>query len=75
MFNTVRFFAGFCGIALATEVFVRLAAAGGSQSSVAGFGAALAALAALSVFGVFFATRLARRQPRLQAQGALPARE
>jgi MFS family permease len=74
VFNTVRFFAGFCGIALATETFVRVDAAQGARS-VGAFEAALAVLAAVSVLGVFFASRLAQRQPRIQGQGALPARE
>jgi DNA-binding transcriptional ArsR family regulator len=32
-------------------------------------------VAALSVFGVIFASRLANRQPRVQAEGAMPARD
>jgi EmrB/QacA subfamily drug resistance transporter len=75
VFNTVRFFAGFCGIALATETFVRVAAAHGVRPLLGAFEAALAVLAAVSVLGVFFASRLAQRRPRIQGQGALPARE
>jgi Na+/melibiose symporter-like transporter len=61
--STVRFFASFCGIALATETFFRFSRADGSRSSTVGFGAALGLLAGLSVLGVFFASRLARRRP------------
>jgi len=68
VFNTVRFFAGFCGIALATETFVRFAGAEDSRSSTVGFGAALGLLAGLSVLGVFFASRIAQRRPRVQSQ-------
>jgi len=74
VFNTVRFFAGFCGIALATEIFVRVAGADGPRPSTAGFGAALGVLAGLSALGVHFASRLAQRnQPRITGQGDRPA--
>jgi MFS family permease len=68
VFNTVRFFAGFCGIALAAETFVRFAGADGSRSSTVGLGAALGLLAGLSVLGVTFASRLARRRPLRTAE-------
>ena len=75
VFNTVRFFAGFCGIALATETFVRAAEADILRSSTAGFGAALGVLAGLSVLGVFFASRLALRRPRVESRSERPALE
>lgn len=75
VFNTVRFFAGFCGIALASETFVQVAASPGVRPAGAAFGAALAVLAAVSLLGVFLASRLARRTAPAQRQDALPARE
>jgi len=75
VFNTVRFFAGVCGIALATETFVRAAEADTLRSSTAGFGAALGVLAGLSVLGVFFASRLAQRRPRVESRSERPALE
>jgi hypothetical protein len=52
-----------------------VAAAHGVRPSAGAFEAALAVLAAVSVLGVFFASRLAQRQPRAQGQSALPASE
>jgi len=57
VFNTVRFFAGFCGIALATETFSRVMGASGAGPSTAGFAAAIAVLAGLSLIGVLVALR------------------
>ncbi len=58
VFNTVRFFAGFCGIALSTEVFVRLGGIASRRQVEGGFEAAVLLLAGLSVLGVVFAARL-----------------
>lgn len=60
LFNTVRFFAGSCGIALATEAFVRGGGAAGVQQVQAGFEASLMLLAGLSVLGTAFASKLPR---------------
>lgn len=75
VFNTVRFFAGFCGIALASASFVQVATTPGARTAGLGFEAALAVLAALSVLGVFLASRIARHTPIIQGQAALPAHE
>jgi EmrB/QacA subfamily drug resistance transporter len=57
-FNTVRFFAGFCGVALVTAVVARQAS---GQTVDAGVPAAFAALAIISLAGVGFAIRLPTR--------------
>jgi EmrB/QacA subfamily drug resistance transporter len=58
VFNTVRFFAGFCGIAMATEACLLVGTPGGVSATPAGFGAAIGLLALVSLAGALVARRL-----------------
>lgn len=75
LFNTVRFFAGFCGIALATETYLRASGPSGLPTPAAGFGAAIGMLAGWSALGVLVATQMAPRATDAQGPGSLPANE
>ncbi len=76
VFNTVRFFAGFCGVALATEVFSRAGSLESSLALRAGLWPAFAVLGLLSMTGALFASRLPRGKFPREAgvTAALPAR-
>ena len=75
VFNTVRFFAGFCGIALATETYLRTGGSSGLPTPQVGFGAAIGILAALSILGVLAAVRLVHRASPAPGPGSLPTRD